>query len=695
MNARKELFRAIIDGAKQFVIPVFQRDYSWTSEQCTQLWDDLLRNRGAADDGHFLGSFVYVEGSTRTTFSRWLVIDGQQRLTTLTLLLVALRDHIEETEWAGEEPNTEQINAYYLKNEKEKNERCYKLALRRQDDATLRALVDGKDHSDLENRSELIVEAYNHFRNLLNSGQADPEEIYRGIGSLRIVDVKLERPVDNPQLVFESLNSTGVDLTQSDLIRNYLLMGLPETEQTSLYNDYWSKLESHFHKAGTAPDSFLRDYIALKRKSTTQIRADRIYAEFKDFWQPSDSKRLAGLLRDLVRFARYYVSFLRPDQIDSKPLATALRQVGLGSAHALLVMRLFEYYENNALNHNNFIRALNLIASYIVRRAVLGMQTRGYWSVFARIAQSISDESPFESFQVALARQNYSFPSDGSFEKEIQERDLFSLRICWYILTELENAGYNEPSPTGTYTIEHIMPQDIDRVREWQEMLGDDWKEVHQTWLHRVGNLTLTAYNSSYKNRPFEEKKTVEGGLNRSSVRLNEYVRNQTQWTKTQMQERGQLLAKRALIIWPNHEADEKAILDDKIRELGVRANERNSDSLKMKDHTRQLLHAFQNSLRVLGDFLEVIENKSVCYYDYSARFFLELLPMAYSVRLLMPLEFDDLHDPNGLVRDATAWKILPNVKHRDCGVLIDIREQPQIPAAMQVVRQAFSMAGN
>ena len=695
MNARKELFRDIIGGAKRFIIPVFQRDYSWTTHQCNQLWDDILRSSCGEEDGHFLGSFVYVEGSARSAFSSWLVIDGQQRLTTLTLLLVALRDHIEETKWAGEEPTSDHINAYYLNNEKEKNERFYKLALRRHDDETLRALIDGNDYSNIENGSELIVEAYRHFRNLLKSTQADPQEIYRGIGLLSIVDVKLDRRVDSPQLVFESLNSTGVDLTQSDLIRNYLLMGIPETEQTRLYNDYWNKLESHFHKAGTSPDSFLRDYIALKRKSTTQIRADRIYTEFKDFWQPSDTTCLTALLENLVRFARYYASFLRPDQIDSKPLATSLRQVGLGSAHALLVMRLFECYENKTLEHNDFIRAINLIASYIVRRAVLGLQTRGYWSVFARIAQSISDESPFESFQVALARQNYSFPTDESFEKEIQERDLFNLRICWYVLTELENAGYSEPSPTETYTIEHIMPQDIERVREWQEMLGDGWNEIHRTWLHRLGNLTLTAYNSSYKNRPFEEKKTVEGGFNRSSVRLNEYVRDQMQWTKKQMEERGRILAIRALTIWPNHEADEQAILDDKIRELRVLASDRNSDILEMRHHTRELLHAMQNTLRILGDVFEVIVNKSVCCYDSSARFFLEMLPMAYSVRLLMPLEFDDLLDPNGLAQDATAWKILPNVKHRDCGVLVDIHERSQIPTAMQVVRQAFSEAGD
>ena len=695
MQATNRLFREIIEGNKQFIIPVFQRDYSWTTEQCNQLWHDVLRSSEGQNTGHFLGSFVYVEASAGAAFSSWLVIDGQQRLTTLTLLLVALRDHVKGEDWVGDEPTSTQIDGLYLKNPNEEGDRSYKLALRRDDDETLRALVDGIAGIEEKEGPNLLIEAYRYFSDLLKSPGADPYVIFRGIGHLHIVDVKLDRHIDNPQLVFESLNSTGVDLTQSDLIRNYLLMGMPETDQTRLYDDYWSKLEGYFRKAGTAPDSFLRDYIALKQKSTTQIRADRIYAEFKNFWQPSDPESLAVFLDDLVRFARFYVSFLRPEQIDSKPLSTAIRQVHLGSAHALLIMRLFDSYERDALSEHELVRALNLIASYIVRRAVLGLQTRGYWSVFARIAHSIDDAATFESFQVAMARQNYSFPSDERFIKEIQERDLYQLRICLYILTQLENAGQREESPTDSYSIEHIMPQDIDGVDEWQKMIGDDWKHLHQSWLNRLGNLTLTAYNSRYKNKPFEEKKTIVGGFLESAVRLNKYVRDQTHWTASQMAERGRLLAHRASQIWPHHGADEKAIQDQVIRELRILAAEKNSDSIDMRGHTRQLLNSIQISLRSLGDVIEVIESKSVCCYDGLAMFFVEIRPMAYSVRLLIPLEFDDLHDPNGLARDARDWKFLVNVKHRDCGVIVDIHEHQQIPNAMQVVRQAFNMSGD
>ncbi len=693
MQAINNPFVALINGTKQFIIPAFQRDYSWTTEQCQQMWDDIVR-AASSDGDHFIGSFVYVAGNTSAVFSSWLVIDGQQRLTTLSLLLIALRDHILETGWIGQEPTPQQIDAYFLKNEHESGNRRYKVALRRHDDATLRALVDGKDPFEMENNSELVVEAYRYFREQLKHSEADLGLIYRGVGRLNIVDVTLHRPIDDPQRVFESLNSTGVDLTQSDLIRNYLLMGLPQPEQTRMYDDYWSKVETLFREARTTPDTFLRDYIALRQGKSTQAREDRIYAEFREFWQPSDTEGLTSLLEDLVRFADYFVFFLRPARIDSKPLVTAMRQVrSLGSAHAMLIMRLYQCYDEGALAHDDFIRALNLISSYLVRRAVLGMQTRGYWEVFARITHGIRDEDPFGSFQVALERQNYRFPSDGEFMSAIQERDLYGLRICWHILSQLENAGQKEPSPVSEYSIEHVMPQSIDSIPEWQRMLGQNWEEVHQTWLHRLGNLTLTAYNSKYSNRPFEEKKTVKGGFEQSAVRLNEYVKKQTKWTACTIEERGRALAKRAVAIWPHHSADERLVLADKIRELRVRSTRRKPDSIRMSASVAELLYGIRDDIRELGESIEIVEGNSLCFYDaQSAGFFVETLPMAGYVRILLPIDFEEIDDPEGVASNVSDWKFLPRVTHRDCGVFIDIGSKQSIPKAVAMIRQAFNV---
>ena len=554
MKAIDRSFREIIEGTKQFIIPVFQRDYSWEAEQCQRLWDDIMHASKGDNGGHFLGSFVYAEESTGAAFSSWLVIDGQQRLTTLTLLLLALRDHIQEVNWIGEDPTEdptpEQINASFLKNERQTGDRSYKLALRRHDAETMRSLVDGKDPSEGERVSELIVDAYGYFKDLLNSSGVDPAKVYQGIARMNIVDVKLE-PRDNPQLVFESLNSTGVDLTLGDKVRNYLLMGLPEADQTRLYNDHWSKLENDFRRAGTVPDSFIRDFIALKQKSTTQTREDKVYDEFKQFWPSSDAESTGGLLGDMVRFARYYVSFLRPSLTHHKALLapmTNVRSGGVGITHGMLIMRLYDCFERGLLTERDFIQALQLIKSYLLRRAVIGLQTRDYWSVFARMAHSVSEDSVFESFQVALARRsyNYRFPSDQEFTQAFQENSMYGLRICFHILERLENAGQPEKSPTSTYSIEHIMPQHIDNVPGWQKMLGDEWKAEHEIWLHRLGNLTLTAYNPTYSNRPFATKKSMPGGFNESAVRLNQYVKDQERWTAKEMNRRGHLLAERA-----------------------------------------------------------------------------------------------------------------------------------------------------
>ena len=231
MKAINRPFTDIINGNRQFIIPVFQRDFSWTREQCEQLWRDVGRATGGSADGaHFMGSIVYIGADlSSAAFQSWLLIDGQQRLTTLTLLMIALRDHIKKTKWSGGDdgPTTAKIDDYYLMNRHEAGQRQYKLVLRRKDNSTLQALIAGQGSSDFGGEySELLVEAYEYFRATLRHPSCDPEDVYRGIARLNIVDVTLDRGIDNPQLVFESMNSTGIDLRQSDLVRNFLLMGI-------------------------------------------------------------------------------------------------------------------------------------------------------------------------------------------------------------------------------------------------------------------------------------------------------------------------------------------------------------------------------------------------------------------------------------------------------------------------------------
>ena len=697
MQAITNPFANIINGPKQFVIPVFQRDYAWGTEQCDRMWLDVLK--AAQDDApHFLGSFVYVDEQVGAAFGSWLVIDGQQRLTTLTLLMIALRDHLVETQWQGDGLSVEQIDEFFLKNRFQSGDLGYRLALRRRDNDTLQALVDGKDPAEVRDSSEAVVAVYERFRTVLLNSDVDPVKVYNGVYRLVVVDVRLERPADNPQVIFESLNSTGVDLTQSDLIRNYLLMGLNSDEQTALYDDYWSKLEDAFRDAGGGFEEFLRDYMALAEGSSTQTLADRVYAKFKEFWPSGGFHEATVLLANMLKMGRYYAWFRRPSLCPDKRLVPALsvaRYGGFGVTQAALVARLYDLRERGLVKDGEFGEAMTLLKSYLVRRAVLGLQTGSHWNFFQRVAHAIEEDDVFETFKVALVRERgtYAFPSDDSFFSGIQERDLYHLRACHHILATLENQGETERSPTDDYSIEHVMPQDIADVEEWQKMLGDGWEEVHQTWLHRLGNLTLVGYdkNSAMSNRPFCEKLCHPKGFKYTAVRLNHYIRDQDEWTVDQMRARGGQVAQRALRVWPFPQADTGMVQNKNVAELQAQSAIRDSSSLTMSDSVRELLGHLEEAMATLGESISVIENRSVCFYDGSGVFFAEMLPMAYHVRLLIPLPFDEVtDDPDGLAADATNWSWLSNVTHRECGVVVDIRRTAQTDAVLRLVSQVY-----
>jgi predicted transport protein len=692
MKAIHSPFTRIINGTTQFVVPVFQRDYRWPESQCEQLWTDILLI--ACDPTarqHFLGSLVYVStGDTSAAFTRWLLIDGQQRLTTLTLLLTALRDHIRESNWTGgdESPTAARLEAYFLRNMNEEGTRRPKLVLRRHDQETLYALLDSTELP--ATRSERIVENYEFFREQVAS--ADPDAIYRGIGRLVVVDVTLDAG-DNPQLIFESLNSTGIDLSQSDLIRNFILMRLPEKQQTALYESYWSKLEWLFRGSERTFDAFLRDYIAFKTHATKQEKADNIYQSFRREF-PDLEQSCGGvepLLAELLRFGRYHAAFSSDTRVSPELADDLARLRRLVDVPALLIMRLFDCHERcGSLSLNDFRRAIGVVESYVFRRAICGEQTRSYWQVFANLAYQVSDDSPLVDLEVGVARLRdaYRFPSDSDFQRELLARDIYGLRVCGYLLDRLENHGSREPTNTSTYTVEHILPQNERLPEPWQRMLGPDWKGVQKTWVHRLGNLTLTGYNSTYSDRPFEEKKTITGGFEHSSIRLNKFVREQPQWTAAEMETRGQLLADRALRIWPLLEVDPALVEKAKQAELRELAQRRDVAKVPMSGPARSLFEQLREKIKQIDPtILELAEAKSVSYHGPG--FFLEVLPRKQRLSLLLPLDHAEIDDPHGLAQDATEWKFVVNAKYEG-GVLLRINGSEQIDYAMPIIRQAF-----
>ena len=571
MEANKRRYSELVGGSVQFVIPVFQRDYNWEEEQCQQLWNDIERIGRRGEGDHFFGPVVYIATTGQSAaFTRWLLIDGQQRMTTVSLLMAAFRDHIKEyPSEAGVGPA--KIEHDFLLNSFEENHQRRKLVLRERDNETLSWLVDGGEEPTGEARSRTVVQSYQFFRERLRA--ADVDVVVEGVGRLAVVDVRLERGTDDPQQIFESLNSTGLDLTQADLVRNYVLMGLDEGEQTRLYRNFWQRIEKLFPGSPGQLDNFLRDFVALDTRAQKQGRVDQVYATFRLAFGEckSDSGMLEKLLRRMLRFGRYHAAFVMATAEFPELVDRLSRVRTLATTPAILVMSLLDAYENQCVTRADLEEALDLIESFLVRRDVCGLQTRSYWQQFSRLAYALENDYVLESLKVNLhwlAGTNYAFPSNRDFRYALEEEELYGRQICRTLLERLENGRSRERTDTSRYTIEHIMPQNENLHRKWREMLGAEWREAHGTWLHRLGNLTLTAYNETYSDKPFEVKKSVPNGFNDSPLRLNQFVAQADRWTVEEMKARGALLAQRALTIWPWLEVSEKALRRAEVKRL-------------------------------------------------------------------------------------------------------------------------------
>ncbi|MGJ4881579.1 GmrSD restriction endonuclease domain-containing protein [Bradyrhizobium sp. HKCCYLRH1065] len=691
MKAIDRPFTKIINGITQFVIPVFQRDYSWTETQCEQLWKDLVAIAAdPSERGHFLGSVVYIStGDSSAGFTRWLLVDGQQRVTTLILLLVALRDHIKESNWSGadEGPTARRVDAYFLKNLQEDGPRHHKLVLRRRDQATLRALLDEAELP--ADSSDRIRDNYEFFKEQLKS--SDPDTVYRGIGRLIIVDVTLDRGVDDPQLIFESLNSTGMDLSQSDLIRNFILMRLQEQDQTRFYDQYWCKIENLFRGSEKTFDAFVRDFLALHTQASKQEKTENIYSAFRREFSSigTDTFALGTFLQKLLTFARYHAAFSigtdTPGPL-KQPFSNLRKQVDVP---ATLIMRLYACHDAGSLVESDFVRAVELLDSYVFRRAICGEQTRGYWQVFANLAYRIDPSRPLESLLVGLALQRdaYRFPDNEEFRNALEERDIYGKRVCFDLLDRLENNRNREPTDTSGYSIEHVMPQNPKLSLEWRKMLGDNWREIQRQWVHRLGNLTLTGYNSTYSDRPFAEKKTIRGGFEESSVRLNRFIRDQSVWTSEEMEKRGKKLATEALSIWPSLTVDQRLVDIAREKEMRAQSLQQDVGKIPMTQHAKYLFDVLRTKLKEIdNNIIELAEDKSISYHGPD--FFLEVLPRKNRLTLLLNLEFNEVDDPLSIARDTSEFKFIVNAVYEG-GVLVSVYDLDDIEKSLPIIRQA------
>jgi len=371
---------------------------------------------------------------------------------------------------------------------------------------------------------------------------------------LVIVNVSLDRNYDNPQLIFESLNSTGLDLYQADLIRNYILMGLEPRTQEELYKDYWFPMEQSFGHSERSPqfDRLIRDYLTIKNSGNIP-RIDEVYVEFKNHVRLLKSENIKNIVADIYRYSKYFVNlaFLKEDDEDIRKILSDIKDLKVDVAYPFL-LQVYDDYKQLRITKEEFLEALKLVESYVFRRAICGIPTNSLNKTFANLSKSLDKNNYLESLKAAfLLMDSYRrFPINEEFKQSFKIRDIYNLRIRNYLLDKLENFDQKELINIDKCTIEHILPQNQELSPEWQKMLGADWKEVQAKYLHTIGNLTLTAYNPDLGDKSFPEKKADEHGFSNSPLRLSRGLRNLEKWDEEEIKRRAEYLADQAIKIW-------------------------------------------------------------------------------------------------------------------------------------------------
>lgn len=547
---------------KRFIIPVYQRNYDWKLENCKQLYDDLVKVIKTNRKTHFFGSIVSVYEPSGKNIE-FLVIDGQQRLTTVSLLLLAMYNLIQKGVIVPQDDMlATRIYEEFLVDKYQKQETRIKLKPVKNDKKAFGKLFD----ADGEHiRGSNITNNYNYFYERIQKQEISIDELFDAICRLEIISIRLEND-DNPQLIFESLNSTGLDLSEGDKIRNFILMGLPSQQQELYYEKYWNRIEEH---TGYDVSAFIRDYLSVKQQEIPAQK--RIYRDFKESVNSANIE-LEILLDELLKYAKRYAILLRgcPDNrtLDACIYRLNRLETTVTRPFFLEVLRL---QDEKVLNIDDVTDIFLTTENYLLRRSICDLPTNVLNKVFLTLHHEImrydgTAANYIEKFKYALTskKERARFPDDDEFAMLFSERQIYQMnsKNKVYILERLENDNTLEDKDVyrhvdaGDYSIEHIMPQHL--TPTWIKALGADYEQIHEQWLHRIANLTLTAYNSKYSNSSFEEKKTMEHGFSQSGIRLNQDIAKKDKWTLVELEERDSALTQRALKIWVRPTTDYK-----------------------------------------------------------------------------------------------------------------------------------------
>ncbi|GAA9151369.1 DUF262 and DUF1524 domain-containing protein [Helicobacter pylori] len=675
------LLNFIKDNQKnQLVIPIYQRLYSWEKEQCKQLWDDIIKIGGNDKmDGHFIGSILYVLDRITHSNNALLIIDGQQRLTTITLLLIALRNHL------SDEVKRKEIENHYLINSDKDGDKKFRLILSESDKDTLLSLID-KDRRKPSEPSSKIVENFKLFEEWISKNTNKLETIFKGLDKLMIVEIALDKGKDDSQLIFESMNSKGMELTQTDLIRNYIIMETETEKQEGFYNKYWRAMEEDFKQNKKLFDRFVRHYLTIKTREIPNI--NKVYVAFKDYRQ-KERIGIEDLLKDLQKYCGYFCRIVFKKEADKeadKDLNKALGflvDLEMDVIYPLL-LELYSDYSDGVLSKDDFIPIIDLIESYICRRAVCGLGTNSLNKVFPSFTRYIQKDEYFKSLKAHFGylTEKQRFPNNDEFKKLFITIDFYNFQKKEYFFERL-NFNRKEPVNTQECTIEHIMPQKL--TEEWKRDLGENFQEIHDKYLHTIGNLTLTGYNSEYGNKSFQEKRCMEGGFKHSPLRINEGLKDlESSFGEEEIKKRANDLADLALKIWTYPKLDAETLEKYKPKKDKKEKKVYDLSSYKFDSHSRELFDILSKEIKALDEKIAEKFNQDYISYIFDKNF-VDIVVQTKDLKLYLNMKFNELQDEKNLARDMT------NIGHLGNGdIEVKLETKENIPYCLGLIKQAL-----
>ncbi|MFP6008375.1 DUF262 domain-containing protein [Helicobacter pylori] len=658
----------------QFVIPIYQRLYSWEKEQCEQLWDDIIKIGGNDKmNGHFIGSILYARVDN-THSSPLLIIDGQQRLTTITLLFIALRNH------SSDEVKRKEIESYLINSDKD-GDKKFRLILSESDKDTLLFLIDKNKRKPSE-PSLKIMENFKLFEEWIRKNTDKLETIFKGLEKLMIVWIALEKGKDDPQLIFESMNSKGIELTQADLIRNYIVMETEVKKQEDFYNQYWRAMEEDFKQNETLFSQFVRHYLTIKTGKTPNEK--RVYGAFKDYRQKKGIE-IEDLLKDLQKYCGYFcqIAFKKEADKDLNKALSFLVDLEMDVVYPLL-LELYSDYKDGVLSKQDFIPIIYLTESYLCRRAVYRPGSGGLNKVFASFTKKINKDQYRESIKahfLSLEKTTGKFPKDSEFRDSLITIDFYHFKKIKYFLERLEKFDTKEPVNIKECTIEHIMPQTL--TEEWERDLGGNFQAIHDKYLHTIGNLTLTGYNQEYSNNSFQEKRDMEKGFKQSPLRLNQSLKDLEVFGEKEIEKRANDLADWALKIWTYPKLEAETLEEDKPKKE-KKKKAYDLSSYKFSSDSRELFDILSKEIKALDERITEKFNQEYISYMFDKNF-VDIVPLKNGLKLYLNMPFNELQDEKNLARDMTNKGHLGNGE-----IEVKLETKEDIPYCLGLIRQAL-----